>query len=168
MRVNVESLVAEDANKPLAVATSTRPAFVFAESINNSASDLRNQVPGLRAIVRVKSGVRAREQPPARTAHQGAHIVGAAVAGNGFGPHGIWIVAADAFVGREPDDFFHVHEHSEDMIRTQRPAGPFKREVLDLLSISEVKRAVAVSPDPDIFTRTARDGRARCRSARRS
>src|SRR5437899_2686696 len=68
------------------------------------------------------------------------------------------IVATDAFVRREPDDFLRINEDSEDVIRAERAAGAFKGEMLDRLSVLKMKSAAAIGADPNIVVRTARDG----------
>ena len=67
------------------------------------------------------------------------------------------VITADAFVGGEPDDFLGVDEHAEDVIGTERAAGAFKGEILDWFPVVKMKRPAAVSGDPNIVTRSARD-----------
>ena len=75
------------------------------------------------------------------------------------------IVAADAFVGREPDDFLGVHENSKDVIGAERAAGAFKGEVLDRFAALKMESAPAIGADPNIVVRSARDGHHRTRRA---
>ena len=73
------------------------------------------------------------------------------------------VVAADAFIGGEPDNFFGIDEDPEDMIRTERAAGAFESEMLRCFSILKMKGAAAIGADPNIFVRAARDRHNRTR-----
>src|SRR5712671_1260793 len=104
-----------------------------------------------------KTGIRSCQQTSVRSAPQRSHKIRVRIVGNTFGAHSLRVIAADTFVGGEPDNFLRIDEDAKDMIRAERAAGAFKGEMLDRFPAGNMKGAASVGSNPNIIARTACD-----------